>query len=353
MAAELNLLPCPFCGVQLEGEIDDGASFHTHPEGECMFSGWEFDQLNLSRWNRRAAPSASVAPSNEAPCASDELPPPDYTQNVMGGDNIDYYTADKVRAILAADRRARQGEPLMMQRYSIDCDGLPFTDSEGVWIAYSDYAATKAAAPAGDAREQSQQEHVMPPTRGTGSQHKVTRLDLLSLIRTQIHRAYASAIDREEIDSKYMDEIEEALRAVYAEAELASRFRAQGGITSAEGSVINYGSHGDNDRCRAAGSEKAQADTGIPTAAEVEKVDLTPNWAGEFKSYEQWVAKGRSWLKSESHRPPICVDAKGRRCSIGADMARARDEGTFPVRYFWDCEAAPSHPSEAKAGEDA
>jgi hypothetical protein len=34
----------------------------------------------------------------------------------------------------------------------------------------------------------------------------------------------------------------------------------------------------------------------------------------------------------------ICVDALGRRCNIGADFARARDEGAFPVRYFWECE---------------
>ena len=30
----------------------------------------------------------------------------------------------------------------------------------------------------------------------------------------------------------------------------------------------------------------------------------------------------------------ICVDALGRRCNIGADFARARDEGAFPVPLF-------------------
>lgn len=78
---------------------------------------------------------------------------------------------------------------------------------------------------------------------------------------------------------------------------------------------------------------------------------LAPNWAGEFKTYEQWVNKGQSWLKSQSHRPAICVDAKGRRCALGADMIRARDEGAFPVRYFWDCEPAPSIIEKRPTGE--
>jgi hypothetical protein len=45
---------------------------------------------------------------------------------------------------------------------------------------------------------------------------EVTRLDVLSLIHTQCHRVYASAIDREDIDTKYMREIEDALRALAA-----------------------------------------------------------------------------------------------------------------------------------------
>ncbi|MGO4338976.1 hypothetical protein AB4037_29080 [Labrys sp. KB_33_2] len=30
----------------------------------------------------------------------------------------------------------------------------------------------------------------------------------------------------------------------------------------------------------------------------------------------------------------ICIDAQGRRCNVGKDFARARDEGAFPIRYF-------------------
>ena len=43
----------------------------------------------------------------------------------------------------------------------------------------------------------------------------VTRLDVLSLIRAQMHRVYASAIDREEVDSAYMIEIEDAINGIY------------------------------------------------------------------------------------------------------------------------------------------
>jgi hypothetical protein len=46
----------------------------------------------------------------------------------------------------------------------------------------------------------------------------VTRLDVLSLIHAQCHRVYASAIDREEIDTKYMAEIEDALSRLAAPA---------------------------------------------------------------------------------------------------------------------------------------
>lgn len=74
-------------------------------------------------------------------------------------------------------------------------------------------------------------------------------------------------------------------------------------------------------------------------AAQGEPVaDFVPDWAGEFRSFSEWVNKAQSWLKSPSHRPAICIDAKGRRCTIGADMMRARDENAFPVRYFWECQ---------------
>lgn len=41
-----------------------------------------------------------------------------------------------------------------------------------------------------------------------------TRLDIMSLIHSQMHRVYASAIDREEVDTKHMTEIESAIRAL-------------------------------------------------------------------------------------------------------------------------------------------
>lgn len=59
-----------------------------------------------------------------------------------------------------------------------------------------------------------------------------------------------------------------------------------------------------------------------------------------FDSYEQWTAKASSWLTrhpdfdAKSFRA-YCFDAKGRRCWIGADFQRARDEGAFPVRWLW------------------
>lgn len=73
--------------------------------------------------------------------------------------------------------------------------------------------------------------------------------------------------------------------------------------------------------------------------------------ACQFDSYEQWVNKARSWLggissggvryKDVEH--VVCVDARGRLCSIGRDFMRARDEGTFPVRACQAIDLRDSH----------
>jgi hypothetical protein len=52
---------------------------------------------------------------------------------------------------------------------------------------------------------------------------------------------------------------------------------------------------------------------------------------GNFPCFQTWVNKATSWIGGTN---PACFDAKGRRCRIGADMMRARDEEAFPV-YFW------------------
>jgi len=81
------------------------------------------------------------------------------------------------------------------------------------------------------------------------------------------------------------------------------------------------------------------------------RTTLAPKWAGEFKIFGEWVATAQRVLESPSYCSAICVDAKGRRCAIGKDFARARDEGAFPVRYFWQCEvvapASADNPSTA------
>jgi hypothetical protein len=64
-----------------------------------------------------------------------------------------------------------------------------------------------------------------------------------------------------------------------------------------------------------------------------------PEWLGQFDSFDDWVNHASRALTDfkgnygEELRP-ICIDAKGRRCNIGGDFMRARDEKTFPIRYF-------------------
>lgn len=54
-----ELLPCPFCGTHLVGEGDSESNFYQHPRGECFFSEWEFDCMDVAAWNRRSPPPAA------------------------------------------------------------------------------------------------------------------------------------------------------------------------------------------------------------------------------------------------------------------------------------------------------
>lgn len=69
--------------------------------------------------------------------------------------------------------------------------------------------------------------------------------------------------------------------------------------------------------------------------------NLVPLWKGEFRDFNDWVSKATLRLtgtyNARSEVKAICVDALGRRCHDGGDFMRARDEGAFPIRYFWEC----------------
>ena len=65
----------------------------------------------------------------------------------------------------------------------------------------------------------------------------------------------------------------------------------------------------------------------------------------QFQNFEQWINKASSWLTRHELYDDrcfraICFDAKGRHCAIGRDFMRARDEGTFPVRWVWPDQVA-------------
>lgn len=84
---------------------------------------------------------------------------------------------------------------------------------------------------------------------------------------------------------------------------------------------------------------------------------LQPKWAGEFRDHADWVSFASKRLtvafdSNGSELKAICVDRLGRRCANGGDMRRAKDEGTFPVRYFWEMEVAPATRPQAPAGGD-
>lgn len=56
----------------------------------------------------------------------------------------------------------------------------------------------------------------------------------------------------------------------------------------------------------------------------------------KFQSFSGWVNHAYIAWKEIGVRSEdtICLDAKGRICRIGRDMAIARDEGAFPVTVY-------------------
>lgn len=71
----------------------------------------------------------------------------------------------------------------------------------------------------------------------------------------------------------------------------------------------------------------------------------------QFDNFEQWVRHASSWLTNHPdynntehgktkgwrghHFTALCFDTRGRLCRQGSDFQRARDEGTFPIRWVW------------------
>lgn len=69
---------------------------------------------------------------------------------------------------------------------------------------------------------------------------------------------------------------------------------------------------------------------------------------GAFNDFLTWVNKAASWIGGTN---PLCADAKGRVCRNGGDFMRARDEGTFPVS-FWYGEGGQTEAQQRKAKRD-
>lgn len=73
-------------------------------------------------------------------------------------------------------------------------------------------------------------------------------------------------------------------------------------------------------------------------------VGFEPNWAGQFDTFDDWVNHATRALTGVQGSvgqdlSAMCIDAAGRRCAVGKDFMLARDEGAFPIRYFWTFKA--------------
>jgi hypothetical protein len=58
------------------------------------------------------------------------------------------------------------------------------------------------------------------------------------------------------------------------------------------------------------------------------------SWDGEFGTYDEWARLG----PQPPYRSATFLDAQGRRCVTQQDFSRARDDGAFPLRYYWETE---------------
>jgi hypothetical protein len=56
------------------------------------------------------------------------------------------------------------------------------------------------------------------------------------------------------------------------------------------------------------------------------------DWDGEFETYDEWGRFG----PQPPYRSATFRDARGRRYITQRDFAQARDDGAFPVRYYWN-----------------
>jgi hypothetical protein len=52
---------------------------------------------------------------------------------------------------------------------------------------------------------------------------------------------------------------------------------------------------------------------------------------GQFDTFDIWYAEAFQRIAGTN---PLCADSAGRICASYADMMRAREENTFPVRYW-------------------
>lgn len=71
-----------------------------------------------------------------------------------------------------------------------------------------------------------------------------------------------------------------------------------------------------------------------------------PQWAGQFDTFDDWVNDASRALTGKTGSVgeklgAVCFDTKGRRCNVGKDFSRARDDGSFPIRYFWHGSVTP------------
>lgn len=80
--SELKPAGCPHCGAALTGVGDADGNFYEHPKNDCWLSEWEFHDLNVAAWNRRATQPASAP-------ADDDYDGPDLTAiDIPPGDRL-------------------------------------------------------------------------------------------------------------------------------------------------------------------------------------------------------------------------------------------------------------------------
>jgi hypothetical protein len=339
--ADTELAPCPFCGAPAEYELNYDANYGNRVACTRCPAAIDIYMGDLSAWNRRSTSSVS---EGEMP----ELPKPDAISSATGENwweakTVLAYGDARARAAIAADRRARHGEPVanspefegIKAVFEFEEDGLGGQNAAkikridrhdgGITVVIDHWpeVATKAAAPADTPLNWYRIRKTVEALYETAIEHHGSR-DLRTRIRMLVVSFAEGRAPTEDAREEVQDHSDMNRLCL---AILSLKGQHTRSCFAKQVDLAHY-NEGFEDACKAAAAL-------VPVARRATSVPAIPGWklVPIEPTDEQWRAGVDEW--NDVHGTPAGED------ELPSTLYRAM------VR------AAPSHPLEANAGEDA